>query len=278
MRKISAEEAVAVVAELALKSNFILRKDVLSALNRAEKSEKGFGKSALDVLISNARIARENSLAICQDTGMAVVFCEIGRELFIRGDLEKAINKGIKTGYEKGYLRKSVVADPLTRKNTNTNTPCVIHYDFVKGDKLKITVLPKGFGSENASGLHMFKPTDGPRQIIDFCVDLVKKHGQDACPPLVLGVGIGGTADTAALLAKKALLRHIGKKNPKKHIAKLEHDILLAINKTGIGPAGLGGKATCLWVNVLTYPTHIAGLPVCVNIGCHAMRSASASI
>jgi fumarate hydratase subunit alpha len=213
-------------------------------------------------------------MPICQDTGIAVVFCEIGQNLQIEGDINKAINEGIKRGYKRGFLRKSVVSDPLLRKNRMTNTPAIIHYDFVKGDNIKLTVLPKGFGSENASRTIMLRPTDGEKEIIDFAVKTVKEAGADACPPLVLGIGIGGTLDKAVFLAKKATLVPIGRPNPKKHLADLERKILKEVNKTGIGPAGLGGNVTCLGVKVLSFATHIAGLPLCLNISCHALRSA----
>jgi fumarate hydratase subunit alpha len=276
MRKISTKVITETVADLAIKANFSLRKDILSALKAGLRSEKKLlAKSALEVIIENARIAEREGLAICQDTGLAVVFCEIGQDIYVQGDINKAINDGIRLGYKKGYLRKSVVSDPLLRKNTDTNTPAVIHYDFIKGSKIRLTVLPKGFGSENASRLIMLKPNDGEKEIVDFVIQTVKEGGPDACPPLILGIGMGGTMDKAAFLAKKAILDPISRPNPKRHLAYLEKLILSKVNKTGIGPAGLGGKTTCLGVNILSYPTHIAGFPLCLNISCHALRSAS---
>jgi fumarate hydratase subunit alpha len=227
------------------------------------------------MLIQNARIARAKSIPICQDTGFAEVFCRIGQGVVVKGGLTAAINKGIMLGYRDGFLRKSVVSDPLLRKNTKTNTPCVIDYDVVKGDKIRITVVPKGFGSENASAIIMLKPTDTEESIIDFVLDVVRRAGRDACPPLVIGIGIGGTMDKAALLATKAITLPIGKRQAKEHLARIGGMIMERLNKTGIGPAGLGGKTTCLGVNILSFPTHIAGLPLCVKISCHATRSAN---
>ncbi|NQT89686.1 MAG: fumarate hydratase [Candidatus Omnitrophica bacterium] len=279
MRKISSDKIRNAVAELAVRANVSLRKDILEALKKAQRSEtKPLAKKTLALLIENAKIAESEFIPICQDTGMAVVSCEIGQDVHVKGDLTKAINEGIKQGYKKGHLRKSVVSDPLIRKNTKTNTPCVIHFKIVSGGALKLTVLPKGFGSENKSRLIMLKPTDTDKEIIGFVISVVKAAGADACPPFILGIGIGGTLDKAAHLAKEATLRPIHKPNPKSHLGRIEKQILSAANKTGIGPAGLGGKTTCLGVNILSFPTHIAGLPVCVNISCHAMRSASAVI
>lgn len=275
MRTIKAEHITEAVADLAIKANISLRKDVSDALKKALRlEEKTQAKGILQILLDNARLAKEQNLAICQDTGMAVVFCEIGQDIRVEGDINRAINNGIRLGYKKGFLRKSVVGDPLIRKNTGTNTPCIIHYDMVKGKKLKLTVLPKGFGSENASRLIMLKPTDGAKEIIEFVVKTVRETGRSACPPLVLGIGIGGTLDKAALLAKKATLKPIDKPNPKRHLAYLEGAILTEVNNTNIGPAGLGGKNTCIGVNILSFATHIAGLPVCLNVSCHALRSA----
>lgn len=279
MRKINVKEIEKKVFEAALKANFILRKDVLDAFKKALKKEtKPTAKNMLNILIKNAQIAREQNLAICQDTGMAVVFCEIGNKVQITGDINRAINNGIKKAYKEGSLRKSVVNDPLIRKNTNTNTPAIIHYDIVQGERVKISVVPKGFGSENSSFINLLNPTASIGKIEEFIVEKVKELGINACPPVILGIGIGGTLDEAAFLAKKALLRPINKNNPKKHIAKIEKEILGKLNKTNLGPMGLGGRTTCLGVNILTYPTHIAGLPLCVNISCHALRSASVVI
>jgi fumarate hydratase subunit alpha len=279
MRKIKDKKITTLVKRLSIESNLNLRKDVLSALKRSLRNEKSLtAKNTIKILIKNAEIAKRKAIPICQDTGMAEVFCNIGGNVFVEGDITAAINEGIRLGYRDGFLRKSVVSDPLIRKNTGTNTPCVIHYDIVRGDKIKITVVPKGFGSENASCLKMFQPTDAQDEIVDFVLDTVKRAGYDACPPLVIGIGIGGTLDKAAFLATEAIIRPIDKRNPKKHLAHLEDMILKKINETNIGPAGLGGKTTCLGVNVLSFPTHIAGLPLCVKISCHATRSATGII
>ncbi|MFH0731451.1 MAG: fumarate hydratase [Candidatus Omnitrophota bacterium] len=284
MRKIKVKEIEKKVCEAALKANFNLRGDVLSALKKAVKTEtKLVAKKMLKILIENACIARCQKIAICQDTGMVVVFCQIGNKVQIIGDVSKAINNGIKAAYKQGCLRKSVVDDPLVRKNTNTNTPAVIHYDIISGDKIKISVMPKGFGSENKTKLKMFNPTVGIGEIKKFIVEVVKCAGADACPPYIIGVGIGGTADYACLLAKKALLEPTAHSpQPTAHssklTAKLQKDLLTEINRLNIGPMGLGGRTTCLGVNILTYPTHIAGLPVCVNVCCHALRSAEVII
>jgi fumarate hydratase subunit alpha len=279
MRMIEAKKIADRVSELAIKANISLRQDVLFKLNKAYVSEKkSIAKRVLKVLIDNAKIAKDNKIPICQDTGIAVVFCDIGEGLRIKGDINRAINDGIRLGYKRGFLRKSVVSDPFLRNNTGTNTPAVIHYNFTKGERLKITVLPKGFGSENACQVAMLKPTDGEKEILDFVIKSVKAAGPDACPPFILGIGIGGTLEKAVLLSKEATLKSIVKANPKKDLAALEKLILHEVNKIGIGPAGVGGDTTCLGVNILTYPTHIAGLPVCVNINCHAMRSATGVI
>ncbi|MFH1778805.1 MAG: fumarate hydratase [Candidatus Omnitrophota bacterium] len=277
MREVNVNRIKGVVAQLAIEANLFLRKDVLRALKNAYLKEKKVrAKKILEILVENAKIAAEEKLPICQDTGMATVFLEIGQGIkLVGGDLEKAINNGIKQGYKKGYLRKSVVADPLLRVNTKDNTPAVIHTKIVPGNKIKITVSPKGFGSENKSATKMFKPTDNMNKIEEFIIETVKNAGADACPPFIIGVGIGGTLDKACILAKEALLRPIDKRNLKPHIAKLENGLLKKINSLKIGPMGLGGNATCLAVSIETYPTHIAGLPVCVNISCHATRSAS---
>lgn len=275
MREISVTKIREVVTKLCLKANFELRKDVLKALKTALKKEtKTCAKNILKTIIDNARLAKKKRIAICQDTGLVSVSLEIGDDVLIRGDLEDALNKGIEDAYKKGYLRKSVVTDPLTRRNTNTNTPCIFSINIVKGDRLKIIVSPKGFGSENKSAIMMFKPTASEKEIKDFVLDVVRKAGPDACPPLVLGIGIGGTFDYAAYLSKKALLRSIDIKNAKKHFRALEKNLLKEINSLGLGPMGLGGKTTVLGVNIEEFPTHIAGLPVAVNVSCHATRSA----
>lgn len=226
----------------------------------------------MNILVENAEIAKEKNIPICQDTGMAVFFVEIGQEVLIEGDtLTDAINEGVRQGYEEGYLRKSVVS-PINRINTKDNTPAVIHYDMVKGDKIKIEFAAKGFGSENMSKMKMLKPSDGLEGIKKFIIDTVSEAGPNPCPPMVIGVGIGGTVDKCAQIAKKALFRELGEFNKDENIAKLESELLTAINKLGIGPQGLGGTTTALGLNIETFPTHIAGLPVVVNINCHASR------
>ncbi|MDP1852737.1 MAG: fumarate hydratase [Candidatus Omnitrophota bacterium] len=274
MRDISVNLITTTVVALSIQANTDLREDVLGELKKAyrKESEKR-PKQILRELLKNAEIAAERQLAVCQDTGMPVVFVELGQDIHISGgDFNEAINRGITLGYVKGYLRASIVNDPLKR-NKPGYSPAVIHIDIVKGNRLMITVSPKGFGCENKSQLMMFKPTAGISDIKNFIIEAIKSAGPDACPPYVLGVGIGGTADYACLLAKKALLRPIGRKG-----SKLEGELLTRINRLKIGPMGLGGKATCLGVNIETYPTHIAGLPVCVNISCHALRSATKTL
>ena len=276
MKKISANKIKLLVKFLAIEANISLRSDVLKALLKAYKLESNqLSKNALKIIIENAKIAKKNKIPICQDTGMAVVFCDIGDKVQIVGDVNKAIDDGIRFAYKEGSFRKSIVKDPFLRSNTKTNTPAVVHYNFIKGEKIKITVIPKGFGCENASVIKMFNPTDTEKDIENFVVGIVESSGADACPPLVIGIGIGGTMDKAASLATEAIIRPINKSNSIKHIAKLEKDILTKVNKTGIGPAALGGKITALGVNILSFPTHIAGLPVCVKISCHATRSAT---
>ena len=275
MREISVSKIKDTVRDLCLEANFVLRKDILKALKAGLKKEKGRSRDMIKSIIENAGIARKKRIAICQDTGMALVNVEVGQDVVITGgSLKKAINDGVKEAYQKGYLRKSVVADPILRLNTNTNTPAVILTDIVEGDRIKLEVSPKGFGSENKSAIKMFRPTASIEEIKDFILETARKAGPDACPPLVLGIGIGGTFERSALLAKKALLRPIDIRNPKKHIAGLERELLKAVNLLGIGPMGLGGKTTCLGVNILEEPTHIAGLPVAINVSCHATRSA----
>ena len=278
MKKISVKKIKETVSRLCITSNIKLRPDILSALKNALKKEKNStARRMLKELIENALLAHRERLPICQDTGMAVVFLKVGQDVKIAGgDLNKAINDGVKDGYRKGYLRKSVVKDPLTRKNTTTNTPSVIHTEITAGNKLRISVAPKGFGSENKSQVKMFPPTADIKDIKNFIIKVVKEAGPDACPPLVVGIGIGGTIDKAAELSKRALLDAVNRPHPKKHIRKLEAELLRDINKLGIGPLGLGGRTTALGVNILEFSTHIAGLPVAVNISCHATRSASA--
>jgi len=273
MRKLNSAVIKKAVAELCIKANTQLRPDVLAALRTAYRREKKVrAKDILGAIIKNAALARKESLAICQDTGLPCVFVELGSNLKVVGNLSAAINKGVEIGYRKGYLRNSVVNHPLSRNRLGYE-PAIIHLDLVKGSNLRLTVLPKGFGCENKTRLKMFLPTASIGEIRQFVIDSVREAGSDACPPYIVGVGIGGTADLACLLAKKALLRKI--KNQKSKILKLEKDLLSAINRLHIGPMGLGGGATCLGVNIKMHPTHIAGLPVAVNISCHALRSAT---
>lgn len=266
-----------VVANLSIHANTILRKDVLAQLKVAYKKETNKrAKQILDAIIENAKIARREKLAICQDTGLPVVFLEIGQNVKIAGDLRSAINKGIALGYRKGFLRNSIISHPLSRGKPEYS-PAVIHTDLVKGNRLKITVLPKGFGCENKTQLKMFNPSIGINEVKKFIVEAVKSAGPDACPPYIVGVGMGGTADYACFLAKKALLRGLYAKRYTLN-AKLEAELLKEINKLNIGPMGLGGRTTALAVNIETYPTHIAGLPVAVNISCHALRSVTITL
>jgi fumarate hydratase subunit alpha len=282
MRVISADTIRNTAADLCIQANLFLRPDILQALRAAYKEETNKrAKKILMAIVENARIAKKEKLAICQDTGMPEVFLEAGRDVKIAGDLKAAVNKGVEEGYIRGSLRNSIVKDPLLR-GASKYSPAVIHTEIVKGNKLKITVLPKGFGCENKTQLKMFKPTAEISEVKKFIVQAVKAAGADACPPYVVGVGIGGTADYACLLAKKALLRKVKSQKSKVKSAnqnsKIEKELLFEINKLNIGPMGLGGKATALAVKIETYPTHIAGLPVCVNISCHALRSASKEI
>ena len=274
MRTISSVDITKEVKRLCIEANLYLGEDVLTCIESNLPKEKNpVGKDILNILIENANIAKERAIPICQDTGMAVFFVQLGQEVIIEGKtIEEAINDGVKKGYEEGYLRKSVV-HPLTRENTKDNTPAIIHYEMVKGDKLIIEFAPKGFGSENMSKLKMLKPSDGIDGIKKFVIETVKEAGPNPCPPIVVGVGIGGTVDKCAQIAKKALLRDVGKYNYKdSYIADLEIELLKEINSLGIGPQGLGGNTTALAVNIETFPTHIAGLPVVVNINCHASR------
>lgn len=276
MRKIDVNLITQAVEDLCINSNYYLNEDILDALKSSYNSEESDrGRKIISSIIRNAEIARDKKMAICQDTGMAVVFVEIGQEVHvIGGSLADAINEGIRRGYRRGFLRKSVVADPIERVNTEDNTPAVIHYDIVEGDSLKIIVAPKGFGSENMSGLKMLKPSDGIDGIKKFIVDTVDRAGPNPCPPIIVGVGIGGTMEKAAILAKKSLLRPVNIRSSIPYVKKLEEEMLQTINKLGIGPSGLGGRITALAVNIEVFPTHIAGLPVAVNINCHASRHA----
>jgi len=275
MRKVNVRDIKKAVSRLSIKANTHLRKDVEDAIEKALRHENNSGaRRILKLLIENARIAKREGLATCQDTGLVVVLVDIGQDVqLVGGQLIKAVNDGVKEGYKKGYFRDSVVEDPVTRSKKSKAVPAVIYTNIVRGKRVSITVAPKGFGSENKSRLIMLNPTDGEKEIKDFVIDTVKKAGPNACPPLVLGVGIGGTFEKAAFLAKKALVRPVNKRNDKPGIKRLEVSLLNDINKLGIGPMGLGGKTTCLSVNILDYPTHIAGLPVAVNVSCHATRS-----
>lgn len=274
MRTIRTETVTDAVREMCIEANYGLSADMRRALEQARQSEKSrLGCQILDQLSENLSIAETDRIPICQDTGMAVVFLEIGQDVhFEGGELETAVNEGIRRGYQDGYLRKSVVGDPLVRENTKDNTPGVIHYRIVPGDKVKITVAPKGFGSENMSRIFMLKPADGAEGVKNAVLTAVKEAGPNACPPMVVGVGIGGTFEKCALLAKQALTRPLEEPSPIPGIRQMEEELLERINRTGIGPGGLGGTTTALAVNINTYPTHIAGLPVAVNICCHVNR------
>ena len=274
MRTLNVEEISKNIKEMCIEANHFLSKDMDIAMKNAVSTEKSpLGKKILSQLQDNLKIAGEDMIPICQDTGMAVVFLEIGQEVhFEGGDLEDAVNEGIRRGYVDGYLRKSVVKDPILRENTKDNTPGIIHYKIVPGDQVKIKVAPKGFGSENMSRVFMLKPADGIEGVKEAVLTAVKDAGPNACPPMVVGVGIGGTFEKCALMAKEALTREVGSHSDIPYVKELEEELLERINKIGIGPGGLGGSTTALAVNVNTYPTHIAGLPVAVNICCHVNR------
>ena len=278
MRQIDCEQIIAAVKTLCINANCFLPGDVRAALCRAGETEQsGVGKAILGDLVDNYRLADQEKLPICQDTGMAVLFVELGQEVQITGGyLEDALNEGVRQGYVQGLLRLSVVQDPIRRGNTNDNTPAVIHLRMVRGDQLKITVAPKGFGSENMSVLKMFKPAATVEQIEDFIVSAVESAGSNPCPPIVLGVGFGGTSEQVMLLAKKALLRKVGAHHPDPFYAEMEQRLLERINGLGIGPQGLGGTTTALAVQIETAPTHIAGLPCGLNMSCHVLRHAEA--
>lgn len=274
MREISSNDITSAVEKLFIEANCSIGSDVHKAIGESIKLEESpYGKNILKQVMDNFDTARENHIPICQDTGIAVVFLELGQDVHITGSfIYDAINEGVRRGYKNGYLRKSVVLSPINRINTNDNTPAVIHTFIVPGDKLKITAVPKGFGSENMSSVKMLKPSDGVEGIRQFVLNTVIEAGANPCPPIILGIGLGGTFEMCALLSKKALLRDIGKSNDDPSLSSLEEEILKDINNTGIGPQGLGGRVTCLSVNILSYPTHIAGLPVAVNIQCHVSR------
>ena len=280
MREIHVSKITETIKRLCIEANYYLTDDMRKRfLEAKEKEETPVAQNIMDILIENADIARNENMPMCQDTGLTVVVIEIGQDVHIvGGSLEDAINEGVREGYEEGYLRKSVVKDPLDRVNTGDNTPAVIHYEIVPGDTFKITVAPKGFGSENMSQLKMLRPADGKEGIKDFVLKVVKEAGPNPCPPIVVGIGVGGTFDRAAYLAKKALLRSTDVRNPNPIYADLEKEILEAVNELGIGPQGFGGKTTAFAVNIESYATHIAGLPVAVNINCHATRHGEAEL
>jgi len=280
VREINVNEIRKKIAGLSVQANTVLRDDIEKALQKAVSKEKNSrAKGILKILLENAEIARREKIAICQDTGIVLVDMEIGQDINLKGgDLKKAVDAGIKEGYSRGYFRKSVILDPILRNKGSDYIPSIIYTDIVKGNKIRLAISPKGFGSENKSRLKMFNPTDDKEKIIKFILDTVRNAGADACPPFILGIGIGGSFEKAALLAKKALLKPIDKRNSKPHLRRLEDEILEKVNKLNIGPMGLGGSTTCLGVNILDAPTHIAGLPVAVNVGCHATRSATAII
>ncbi|NMM62173.1 fumarate hydratase [Clostridium sp. P21] len=276
MRDINVSEITSSIKKLCIDANYFLSDDVKNKIKKAEEEETWpMAKGILEKILTNVDIAKNEKMPMCQDTGMACVFVELGQEVHIvGGSLEDAINEGVSQGYTEGYLRKSVVKDPLDRVNTKDNTPAVIYYNVVPGDKLKITVAPKGFGSENMSQIKMLKPADGLDGVKEFILKVVKEAGPNPCPPIVVGVGIGGTFDRAANLAKKALIRPLAQRNSNPFYEDLEKELLEKVNALGIGPQGFGGKTTALAVNIETYPTHIAGLPVAVNINCHVTRHA----
>ena len=273
MRIINSSEITNIVKDMCIEANIYLGNDVKNAIRTYEKEEESIlGKNILNILMKNCEIAEEKQIPICQDTGMAVFFVSIGQDVHIEGmNITDAINEGVRQGYLEGYLRKSVVY-PIDRINTKDNTPAIIHYDIVEGDNITIEFAPKGFGSENMSKLKMLKPSDGVNGIKQFIIETVKEAGPNPCPPIVVGVGIGGTVEKCAQIAKKSLLRELGNHNEDETIKQLEIDILKDINNLGIGPQGLGGNTTALAVNIEAFPTHIAGLPVVVNINCHASR------
>jgi len=274
MMELFVEEIISAVETLCIEANYDLGSDIMKGFHQALKIERSpLGIEVLERLIENAEIAHQERVPMCQDTGMAVFFVELGQDLHVvGGSLTEAINEGVRRGYDKGYLRKSVVKDPFERVNTGDNTPAVIHYDIVPGDSLHLIVAPKGFGSENMGGLKMCKPSEGLEGAMQFVVDTVDRAGGNPCPPIIVGVGVGGTMEKATFLAKKSLLREVGKHNPEERLANIEEALLERVNRLGIGPQGFGGVVTALAVNLEVYPTHIAGMPVAVNIGCHATR------
>lgn len=280
MREVNVEQIIETVKNLSVEANYFLGSDIKESLKKCREEETyELAGQVLDKIILNSEIAKDEQMPMCQDTGMACVFVEIGQDVHIVGGrLEDAINEGVRRGYSEGFLRKSVVEDPIRRVNTKDNTPAIIYYDIVDGDKIKITLAPKGFGSENMSRIGMLKPSDGLEGVKKFIIDTVKAAGPNPCPPMVVGVGIGGTFDKAAYLAKKALIRPINTSNKDEFYKDLEEELLEKINELGIGPQGFGGRTTALGLNIEVYPTHIAGLPVAVNINCHATRHKEAFV
>jgi len=280
MRIIHTEDIIKNIKEMCIEANVTLASDVEEKIIKASSEERvSLGKQILEQLCENLEIARNEFIPICQDTGMVVVFLKVGQNIYIQGgSLEEAVNEGIRQGYQQGYLRKSIVSDPIIRENSNDNTPGIIHYEIVSGDCLEITVAPKGFGSENMSQIYMLKPSDGVEGIKKAVIDTVKNAGPNACPPIVVGVGIGGNFEKCAYLAKKALTRNLNKRSHLEHIKRLELELLEEINQLGIGPGGLGGRTTALGVNIESFPTHIAGLPVAINICCHVNRHVTRSL
>jgi fumarate hydratase subunit alpha len=275
VKTIHTDIIISEVERLCMEANYFLGEDMVCAFKKAKEAEENpLGKDIFDRLIENAGIAKDEQVPMCQDTGMAVIFVELGQDVHITGlDLNDAINQGVRQGYTKGHLRKSIVKDPtLSRVNTGDNTPAVIHYNIVPGGDLKITIAPKGFGSENMGGIKMCKPSEGLEGVINFVVDTVDRAGSNPCPPIIVGVGVGGDMEKAAIMAKHALLRNVDDRSPDPEWKKVEDTILEKVNKLGIGPQGFGGVQTALAVHIETYPTHIAGMPVAVNINCHAAR------
>ncbi|MBQ3796402.1 MAG: fumarate hydratase [Butyrivibrio sp.] len=280
MREIDVAEITTAVKKMCIDANYELSSDMKAALCNAQNCEETeLGKKILGQLQENLKIAVQDQIPICQDTGMAVFFVKVGQDVhFIGGNITDAINEGVRQGYTEGFLRKSVVGDPLIRKNTGDNTPAVIHYDIVPGENVQITCAPKGFGSENMSRVFMLKPADGEEGVKNAIIQAVKDAGPNACPPMVVGVGMGGTFEKCAEMAKEALTRQVGQHSEIEYVAKMEEEVLGRINETGIGPAGLGGRITALAVNINTYPTHIAGLPLAINICCHVNRHVTTTI
>ncbi len=280
MRIVKTEDITSLIERLSIDANCIIGDDIMHSFSKCASCEiSALGREILETLSQNAEIAKREMSPMCQDTGMTVVFIEMGQDVHIEGGyIEDAINEGVRRGYEKGYLRKSVVRDPFDRVNTKDNTPAIIHYEIVPGDLFNVTVAPKGFGSENMSRLKMLKPSQGLQGVKDFVIESVLKAGANPCPPIIVGIGVGGTMEKSAYLSKKALLRPVGTRNEDERLALIEDELLEKINQLGIGPAGFGGSTTALGVHILTYPTHIAGLPVSVNIGCHATRHAHGTL